>query len=92
MVSSSAPMYTGARANVSVVVSAKEMSTSSGNRKAAICATEFLTTEIARSERPFDGEHEPRDVLDGVARDRDDHEAREGLGDVELGDRRLRAR
>ena len=36
-----------------VVASAKETSTSSGNRNAAICATEFLTTEIARSERPL---------------------------------------
>ena len=52
-------MYTGASANVSVVDSAKEMSTSSGNRNAAICATEFLTTEIARSERPFQASTSP---------------------------------
>src|SRR6478672_7750370 len=46
-------MYTGASENVSVVVSANDTSTRTGNRNAAICATEFLTTEIARSERPF---------------------------------------
>src|ERR1700691_1768504 len=52
-------MYTGASANVSVVASAKETRTSSGNRNAAICATEFLTTEIARSERPFQASTRP---------------------------------
>ena len=42
-------MYTGASWNVSVCANASETSTSAGNRKAAIWATEFFTTEIARS-------------------------------------------
>src|SRR5437764_5123811 len=46
-------------AKVSTVESAKETSTSSGNRKAAIWATEFLTTEIARSERRFQASTRP---------------------------------
>ena len=32
---------------------ASESSTSAGKRNAAICATEFFTTEIARSDLPF---------------------------------------
>ena len=35
------------------------MSTSSGKRKAAICATEFFTTEMASSERPFQARATP---------------------------------
>src|SRR5437588_9675165 len=52
-VPNSAPTYTGASANVSVVAVSSDTSTSTGYRNAAICATEFLTTEIASSERPL---------------------------------------
>ena len=44
---------------MSTVENAKETSTSSGNRKAEIWATEFLTTEIARSERSFHASTSP---------------------------------
>src|SRR5919202_2075213 len=46
-------MYTGASANVSDVAKSSDTSTSAGKRNAAICATEFLTTEIARSFWPL---------------------------------------
>ena len=64
-------------------MNSSETSTSAGNRNAAIWATEFLTTEIARSALALGGEHDAGDVLDRVAGDRDDHEAGERLGDAE---------
>ena len=65
-----------------------DTSTSAGKRNAVICATEFLTTEIARSASPLRASTMPDDVLDRVAGDRDDHEARERLRDPELVHRR----
>ena len=41
-----------------------------GTGTTAICATEFLTTEIARSALPLGRERDPDDVLDRVAGDR----------------------
>ena len=43
----------GASANVSDVSNSSETSTSAGKRNAVICATEFLTTETARSAWPL---------------------------------------
>ena len=41
-------------------MNSSETSTSAGNRNAAIWATEFLTTEIARSDLPLRGEDDAR--------------------------------
>ena len=46
-------MKTGPTTNVSRSSNASERRTSAGNRKTAICATEFFTTETARSAFPF---------------------------------------
>ena len=52
-ISTSAPIATGPITNVSRCSKKSESNTSAGNRKTAICATEFLITEIARSLWPF---------------------------------------
>ena len=46
-------LSTGASENVSAVEVSSDTNTSSGYRNAAICATEFLTTEIASSDFPL---------------------------------------
>ena len=43
-------MNTGSSLKVSRVSKKSDVRTSAGKRNAAICATEFLTTEIARSD------------------------------------------
>ena len=52
-------MNNGASANVSGVAKSSDTSTSAGKRNAVICATEFLTTEIARSASPFNASATP---------------------------------
>ena len=75
----SAPTHTGAMRERQVARGRSETSTSNGYRNAAIWATRFLTTLIARSLLALIGEVDAGDVLDRVAGDRDDHEAGERL-------------
>ena len=68
---------------MSGVAKSSETSTSAGKRNAVICATEFFTTEIARSAWPFSASTIAGGVLDRVPGDRDDHEPGERLRDPE---------